>query len=51
MDPTPMTLAAAAHKTRPEAVEAFKTVWGARHRGQFDHMALAVLTKDEDGQL
>ncbi len=52
MDPnTPMTLAAAAYKTRPEAVEAFKTVWAARHQGQFDHMALAVLTKDEDGQL
>ncbi len=52
MDPnTPMTLAAAAYKTRPEAVEAFKTVWGARHQGEFDHMALAVLTKDENGQL
>ena len=29
MDPnTPMTLAGAVYKTRPEEVEAFKTVWG-----------------------
>jgi uncharacterized membrane protein len=52
MDPnTPMTLAGAIYKTRPEAVEAFETVWGARHQGEFDHMALSVLTKNEDGQL
>ena len=52
MDPnTPMTLAGAVYKTRPEAVEAFKTVWGTRHQGECDHMALAVLTKDENGQL
>jgi uncharacterized membrane protein len=24
---------------------------GARHQGEFDHMALAVITKDENGQL
>ena len=52
MDPnTPMTLAGAVYKTRPEAVEAFETIWGARHQGEFDHMALSVLTKDENGQL
>jgi uncharacterized membrane protein len=52
MDPnTPMTIAAAKYATREEAVEAFKTVWGARHQGEFDHMALAVLTKDAHGQL
>jgi uncharacterized membrane protein len=52
MDPnTPMTMAAASYKTRPEAVEAFKTIWGARHQGDFDHMALAVITKDENGEL
>ena len=48
---TPMTLAAAAYKTRPEADEAFKTIWGARHQGEFDHMALSVLTKDENGKI
>jgi uncharacterized membrane protein len=52
MDPnTPMTMAAAKYATRPEAVEAFKTIWGARHQGDFDHMALAVITKNENGEL
>ena len=52
MDPnTPLTIGAARYKTRPEAVAAFKTVWGAHHQGLFDHMAVAVLTKGEDGQL
>jgi hypothetical protein len=52
MDPnTPLTIAAARYKTRPEAVKAFETCWGAHHQGLFDHMALAVLTKGEDGQL
>ena len=52
MDPnTPLTIATARYKTRPEAVEAFKTCWGAHHQGLFDHMALAVLTRGEDGQL
>src|SRR5215471_20745950 len=26
-------------------------IWGAHHQGLFDHMAVAVLTKGEDGQL
>jgi uncharacterized membrane protein len=52
MDPnTPMTMAAASYKTRDEAVEAFETIWGARHQGEFDHMALAVITKNENGEL
>lgn len=52
MDPnTPMTVAAASYKDRQEAVEAFKAIWGARHQNDFDHMALAVLTKDAQGQL
>ena len=52
MDPnTPIVLAAAKYATRDEAVHAFKTVWGAKHEGEFDHMSLAVLTKDADGKL
>jgi len=52
MDPnTPMTMAAAKYATRPEAVESFKTIWGARHQGEFDHMALAVITKNANGEL
>ena len=52
MDPnTPIVLAAAKYATRDEAVKAFKTVWGAKHEGEFDHMSVAVLTKDADGKL
>ena len=52
MDPnTPLTLAGARYATRSEAVDAFETVWGARHQGEFDHMAVAVLTKDAVGEL
>ena len=52
MDPnTPIVLAAAKYTSRDEAVDAFKTVWGAKHEGEFDHMSVAVLTKDADGQL
>jgi hypothetical protein len=47
MDPnTPMVFAAAKYANRPEAVAAFETVWGARHRGEFDHTSIAVLAKD-----
>ncbi len=52
MDPsTPITLAAAKYKDRELAVEDFKTVWDARKQGEFDHTAVAVLTKDADGKL
>ena len=48
---TPIVLAAARYKSRDEAVSAYKTVWGSKHEGEFDHMSLAVLTKDAHGQL
>jgi len=52
MDPnTPMVLAGASYATRDDAVEAFKIVWGARHQGEFDHMDIAVLAKDGNGEL
>jgi Protein of unknown function (DUF1269) len=52
MDPnTPVVLAAAKYATRDDAVHGFNTVWGARHEDEFDHMSLAVLTKDAHGQL
>jgi hypothetical protein len=52
MDPnTPMVLAAARYASRPEAIEAYKTVWGAKHEGEFDHISLAVVTKNADGEL
>ena len=52
MDPnTPMVLAGASYASRDDAVEAFKIVWGARHQGEFDHMDVAVLAKDANGEL
>jgi uncharacterized membrane protein len=52
MDPnTPIVLAAARYKDRELAVEDFKTVWGARKQGEFDHTAVAVVTKDANGRL
>jgi uncharacterized membrane protein len=38
-------------RTRELAVEDFKRVWSARKEGEFDHTAVAVLTKDADGKL
>jgi uncharacterized membrane protein len=52
MDPnTPLVLAAARYGSREDAVAAYKIVWGARHQGEFDHMDVAVLTKDATGEL
>lgn len=52
MDPsTPLVLAAARYASRDDAVEAFNIVWRARHQGEFDHMDVAVLTKDATGKL
>ena len=52
MDPsTPMVLAGATYASRDDAVEAFEIVWGARHQGEFDHMDVAVLAKDADGEM
>jgi hypothetical protein len=48
---TPITLAAASYGDRDGAVSDFHTVWGARHEGEFDHMAVAVLTKDAAGNV
>ena len=48
---TPITLAAARYSDRDGAVNDFKTVWDARKDGDFDHTAVAVLTKDESGKL
>jgi uncharacterized membrane protein len=48
---TPIVLAAARYSDRELAVEDFKRVWSARKEGEFDHTAVAVLTKDADGKL
>jgi hypothetical protein len=48
---TPVTLAAAKYSDRQSAVDDYHAVWDARGDGEFDHMALAVLTKDASGTL
>ena len=48
---TPITLAAARYSSRDAAVEGFDMVWDAHKEGEFDHTAVAVLTKDESGKL
>jgi uncharacterized membrane protein len=48
---TPITLAAARYANRDAAVDGFKTVCDAHKGGEFDHTAVAVLTKDDAGKL
>ena len=48
---TPIVLATATYPDRDLAVEDFKTVWSARADGEFDHTAVAVVTKDANGKL
>jgi hypothetical protein len=48
---TPVTLAAARYSNRESAVQDFNAVWDARGDGEFDHTAIAVLTKDASGNL
>ena len=48
---TPITLAAARYRNREAAVAGFDLVWGAHKSGGFDHTAVAVLTKDDSGEL
>ncbi len=48
---TPIVLATATYPDRDLAVEDFKTVWSARADGDFDHTAVAVVTKDANGKL
>jgi len=48
---TPIVLAAAKYANRNDAVADFKAVKDAKSLGEFDHTAVAVLTKDEDDNL
>jgi uncharacterized membrane protein len=48
---TPITLAAARYSDRKRALTDFDSVWMARGDGEFDHTAVAVLTKDVAGKL
>ena len=48
---TPITIAAAKYSTHDLAERDFDDVWAARGRDEFDHTAVAVLTKDSTGNL
>ena len=52
MDPSrPLVLAAARYASSNDAVRDYQVVWGARHGGAFDHMSIALLTRDACGEL
>lgn len=52
MEPgTPLVVAAARYGSREDAVKDFHIVWGAKREGRFDHMSVAILSKDETGEL
>jgi hypothetical protein len=52
MDPqTPMVLAVAVYADREGAVEDYDSVRAAKTEGEYDHVALAVLTKRPDGSV
>lgn len=50
---TPITLATARYATREAAVADYDQIWDVArgNEDEFDHMACAVLTKDENGRL
>ena len=48
---TPITLATAKYPDRQLAEEDYESVWSARANDEFDHTAVAVLSKDSNGKL
>ena len=48
---TPIVLAVATYADRQGALDDYETVKIAKREGEFDHLAVAVLTKDADGHL
>jgi uncharacterized membrane protein len=47
----PVTFAVATYANREGAEQDFDAIWGIKHEGQLDHLAIAIVTKDEDGKL
>jgi hypothetical protein len=48
---TPIVLAAATYANRDGAVADFHAVMDAKGEGEYDHIAVAVMTKDADGHV
>jgi uncharacterized membrane protein len=52
VDPnTPLVIAGARYPNKRDAVTDFHIVWGARREGAFEHISVAVLSKDATGEL
>ncbi|WP_374008456.1 hypothetical protein [Leifsonia sp. LS-T14] len=51
MSTKPTTVAVATYASRDAAVEDYEVIRGAKHQGELDHLAIAVIAKDEDGRL
>ena len=51
MSDKPTTVAVATYATKEAATEDYKTVWDTKSGGQLDHVALALVGKDADGEL
>src|ERR1039458_6051026 len=48
---TPMVLAVATYKDRQGATDDYDAVMNAKREGEFDHIAVALLTKDSVGNV
>ena len=51
MPDKPVTIAVATYANREAAEQDFDAIWGIKHEGQLDHLAIALVMKDEEGQL
>jgi hypothetical protein len=52
MDPIrPLVVAGADYASSDDAAQDYQIVWAARHGGAFDHMSIALLTRDACGEL
>lgn len=47
MSDKPVTVAVATYNSKAAAEQDFDAVWGIKHKGQLDHVALAVVEQAE----
>jgi uncharacterized membrane protein len=47
----PATVAVATYSDKDAAQQDFDAVWGIKHEGQIDHLAIAMVEKADDGSL
>jgi len=51
MSEKPVTVAVATYADVDGAEQDFDAVWGIKHQGQLDHLAIALVSKDDEGKL